>query len=88
MKMADREYVDGTEPRVYIGHRTRKLANGAFYTSKIWHAEYSLNSRQNSKSLETTVRSVAIRMPPNVRPLCFVNKQFGIQAANVRVIIV
>jgi len=61
MKMAQRQYIEGTEPKIYIGHRVRKLSGGELFVSKKWHAEYTLEGRQHSKSLDTTNKAAAIR---------------------------
>src|SRR5688572_14193870 len=61
MQMISREYVEGTEPAIYIGHRKYRRKNGSIGQSKSWHAEYTLESKQHSKSLGTSNKGVAIR---------------------------
>jgi hypothetical protein len=61
MQMTDREYVDGTEPAIYIGHRINRRPDGSTSRSKNWHAEYTIESRQRSKALATRNKAAAIR---------------------------
>ena len=62
MQMKDRVYVEGTEPAIYIGHRVLRRKDGSTRTAtKSWTAEYTLNSRQQSKSLGTPIKASAIR---------------------------
>ena len=61
MQMKDREYVQGTEPKIYIGHRVLRRKDGTVGQTKGWPAEYTIDSRQRSKSLGTKNKSVAIR---------------------------
>ena len=69
MQMKDREYVEGTEPAIYIGHRVLRRKNGSTGATRLWHAEYTLNSRQQSKSLGTPIKASARRLPPSNPPL-------------------
>ena len=46
MKFQDRQFVEGTEPAVYIGHRIRTEADGTETVSPMWYAEYCLHNRQ------------------------------------------
>src|SRR4051812_45395892 len=61
MQMTKREYVEGTEPAIYIGHRILRRKDGTISHTKGWHAEYTIESRQRSKSLGTPNKAVAIR---------------------------
>lgn len=61
MQMTKREYVEGTEPAIYIGHRILRRKDGTIGHTKGWHAEYTIESRQRSKSLGTPNKAVAIR---------------------------
>ena len=61
MQLKNRYYVEGTEPGIYIGHRISRRANGVVSISKTYHAEYTIESRQRSKSLRTSNRGAAIR---------------------------
>jgi integrase len=67
MQMTDREYVEGTDPAIYIGHRILRHRDGGLGQTKSFHAEYTLESRQHSKSLGTSNKAVAIR---NAHALC------------------
>ncbi len=61
MQMTDREYVEGTEPAIYIGHRVYRRPDATTGKSKSWHAEYTVESRQRSKALGSPNKAVAIR---------------------------
>jgi integrase len=61
MLMKNREFVEGTDPAIYIGHRVRRRRDSSIAYTKMFHAEYTLESRQQSKSLKTSNKSVAIR---------------------------
>lgn len=61
MQMKDRTRVEGTEPTVYIGHRISRRPGGKIVVSRTYHAEYSFDGRQRSKTLRTNNKSVAIR---------------------------
>lgn len=61
MQMTNREYVEGTEPAIYIGHRVYRRPDGTVGRSKSWHAEYTVDSRQRSKALGTPTKAAAIR---------------------------
>lgn len=61
MQMKDRTRVEGTDPAIYIGHRIVRRSNGMVVVTKTYHAEYTLDGRQRSKSLATTNKSAAIR---------------------------
>src|SRR3954469_13174388 len=61
MQMKDRHRVEGTEPPIYIGRRISRRQDGSVSVSRTYHAEWTLESRQRSKSLGTTNRAAAIR---------------------------
>jgi hypothetical protein len=61
MKLQSRHYVEGTDPAIYIGHRVIRRPNGQTTVSKTYHAEFTVDARQRSKSLGTSNKNVAIR---------------------------
>ncbi len=61
MKFKDRQYVEGTEPAVYIGHRVYRDSTGIEKTSGPWYAEYCVDSKQRFEALGTPNKTVAIR---------------------------
>jgi len=62
MRFMGREYVDGTEPRVYIGRRVFRDRNTLqLVESNVWWAEYCVEGRQRQESLKTRRRDEAIR---------------------------
>ena len=63
MRMADREYVEGTEsPRMYIFHRVERDSRGDLVKYKPWHVKWCLGGEPGNAPLKTTNRSTAIRM--------------------------
>ena len=61
MKFHDRQFVEGTEPAIYIGHRVRTAGNGTLKVSPMWYAEYCLHNRQRFEALGTSNKSTAIQ---------------------------
>ncbi len=61
MKFADRQFVEGTEPAVYIGHRIRTQADKTDIVSPMWYAEYCLHNRQRFEALGTSNKNTAIQ---------------------------
>src|SRR5512141_3242874 len=61
MKFHDRQFIEGTEPAVYIGHRIRIEPNGTEKVSPMWYAEYCLHNRQRFEALSTSNKNTAIQ---------------------------
>jgi hypothetical protein len=61
MKMLNRHFVEGTSPAINIGQRQFRGRNGVVKASPIWHAEYWLDGRQRTKSLQTSNKAAAIK---------------------------
>jgi integrase len=61
MKFHDRQFVEGTDPAIYIGHRIRREADGTEKVSPMWYAEYCLHNRQRFESLGTSNKNIAIQ---------------------------
>lgn len=62
MKLVGRCQVEGTEPRMYIGHRERRdPKTGEKRACRPWYVEYSLHGTKQHEKLGTTNKQVAIR---------------------------
>lgn len=62
MKLAGRQLVEGTEPRIYIGHRVRRDSkSGRERPCRPYVAEYSLHGTKQHERFGTTNKQVAIR---------------------------
>lgn len=63
MKLVDRQLVEATVPKVYIGHRTYvDRRTGQPRISRTWYAEYCVDGRQRFKALDgTTNKTAAVR---------------------------
>ncbi len=62
MKLVGRHAVEGTEPTIYIGHRTyHHQRNGKVCVTKTWYAEYCLEARRRYESLGTTNKAAAVK---------------------------
>ncbi len=62
MKLVGRHAVEGTEPKIYIGHRTyRDRRTGKACVTKSWYAEYCLEARRHYEPLGTTNKAAAVK---------------------------
>ena len=61
MKFIDRYVVEGTDPTVYIGHRTYRKPNGAVAVSRTWYAEYCHHGGREYEALGERNKQAAIR---------------------------
>lgn len=61
MKLHQRELVEGTSPRVYIGHRPYKDKDGQQKFSKTYFYEYSHEARKHTGPLKTSNKQAAIK---------------------------
>jgi integrase len=60
MKLADRQSVAGSSPKVYIGRRIYTDARGAEHVARVWYAECTHRGRTHYAPLKTASHSVAI----------------------------
>ncbi|MHB1768437.1 MAG: hypothetical protein ACYCUV_11385, partial [Phycisphaerae bacterium] len=61
MKLIDRYAVEGTDPAVYIGHRTYRKPNGLEVVSLTWYAEYCYHGHPEYEALGERNKQAAIR---------------------------
>ncbi len=62
MKLIGRHAVEGTEPKIYIGHRTyNDRRSGKVCIAKTWYAEYCLDARRQYEPLGTTNKATAVK---------------------------
>lgn len=67
MKLVGRQAIEGTEPTIYIGHRTyRDRRTGKQAVTKTWYAEYCLEARRCYERLKTTNKAAAIRQAHSI----------------------
>lgn len=84
MQMKNRQYVEGTDPAIYIGHRIIRRSGGKVTVCRTYHAEYSLDGRQRSRSLRTMNKAAAIRQ---AHSLCE-NLRQGLEPKPVKKVVV
>ena len=61
MRLEDRTMIEGTSPKVYIGRRVYRAADGALHASNQFTAEYAIDNKQKQIALHTSNRQDAIR---------------------------
>lgn len=62
MKLVGRNAVEGTEPTIYIGHRTyTDRRSGKARTAKTWYAEYCSDGKRYYEALKTTNKKAAVK---------------------------
>ncbi len=61
MRLEGRSAVEGTNPRVYIGRRVYRAADGSLRSSNKYTAEYTIGGKQKQIALHTNNRQDAIR---------------------------
>ncbi len=62
MKLIDKQVVEATHPKIYIGRRTYvSQRTGQTQTAKPYWAEYFVNGRQHQESLKVSNKTAAIR---------------------------
>jgi integrase len=61
MKLIDRIPVEGTDPVIYIGHRTFKTRQGGESVSRMWSAQYNHRGQTYYEPLKEKNKNAAIR---------------------------
>ncbi|MFA9478031.1 tyrosine-type recombinase/integrase [Phycisphaerales bacterium AB-hyl4] len=61
MKLANRHACEGTVPRITIGQRVYRRADGSRYVSNTWTAQWSYEGKHHYEALQTRRKDAALR---------------------------